>query len=301
MDLRQLEAFRAVIENRSATRAAVALGVTQPAVSAQIARLEEQLGFALFERARGRLEPTSEAQLLYAEVTQALSGLDRVRQAAVEIRQGQTGCLSVASHPSAAISLVPGVVAELVRERPGVTVRFISRSSQGVRELIPAQAFDVGIAELPVDASAAAVERFRVECVAVLPGDHPLAAAKTMTPRRLEGVPFVAMFRGHMVFHAVARAFDEAGARWNVCAEAEFAATACALVASGAGVAVVDPFTAADFAGRGVLVRPFNPAVPYEFAVFHPPGREPSLLAKQFVALLRRRIGSFLPASGPHS
>jgi DNA-binding transcriptional LysR family regulator len=294
MDVRQLEAFRAVIENRSATRAAVALGVTQPAVSAQIARLEEQLGFALFERGRGRLEPTTEAQLLYAEVTQALTGLDRVRQAAVEIRQGQTGRLAVASHPSAAISLLPKVVAEFVRERPGVTIRFISRSSQGVRELIPAQAFDIGIAELPVDTSAAAVERFRVDCVAALPAKHPLAAAKVITPLLLDGAPFVAMFRSHMVFHAVARAFDEAGARWNVCGETEFAATACGLVASGAGIAVVDPFTAADFAGRGVVVRPFKPVVPYEFAVFHPPGREPSLLAKDFVAVLRRRIHPFL-------
>lgn len=294
MDLRQLEAFRAVIENRSATRAAVALGVTQPAVSAQIARLEEQLGFALFERARGRLEPTSEAQLLYTEVTQALSGLDRVRQAAIEIRHGHTGGLSVASHPSAAISLLPSVVAEFVRERPGVTVRFISRSSQGVRELLPAQAFDVGIAELPVDSSAAAVERFRVECVAVVPSDHALVAARTITPRRLDDVPFIAMFRSHMVFHAVARAFDKAGARWNVCGETEFAATACGLVAGGVGIAVVDPFTAADFAGRGVVVRPFRPSVLYEFAVFHPAGREPSLLAKEFVAVLRSRIRPLL-------
>ena len=58
MDVRLLEAFRAVVDHRSVTAAAGAMGVTQPAVSTQIARLEEMVGFALFERSGGRLKPT---------------------------------------------------------------------------------------------------------------------------------------------------------------------------------------------------------------------------------------------------
>jgi DNA-binding transcriptional LysR family regulator len=107
MDLRQLEIFRAVMENRSATRAAATLGITQPVVSAQIARLESLVGFALFDRKAGRLEPTAEAQLLYGEVTQSLSGIDRLTQAILDIKQAQAGRLVIASQRTAASALLP--------------------------------------------------------------------------------------------------------------------------------------------------------------------------------------------------
>lgn len=294
MDLRQLEIFRAVMENRSATRAAATLGITQPAVSAQIARLESLVGFALFDRKGGRLEPTAEAELLYGEVAQSLSGIDRLTQAILDIKQAQSGRLVIASQPTAAIALLPKVAAEFLRDRPGVTIRFVTRSSQTIKNLIPAEAFDLGLAEPPLDPSGLEVQRFRMRCVAVLPKDHPFAARKTVTPRLLDGTPFIAMFREHMTFHSVGRAFDEAGARWNVCAETEFFATACALAASGAGVCVAEPFVAAEFAGRGTVSRPFEPAIPYELALFRSAGRPPSRLAVEFAAALEARLAPFL-------
>jgi len=294
MDLRQLEIFRAVIENRSATRAAAALGVTQPAVSAQIARLEQQVGFALFQRSAGRLEPTSEALLLYREVTQSLSGIDRLSQAILDIRQAQAGRLVIASQPGAAISLLPKIAAEFLRERPGVTIRFVTRSSDTIKNLIPAEAFDLGLAEPPLDGSGLEVQRFRMRCLAVLPEAHPLAAQKVITPRLLDGQPFIAMFREHMTFHSVGRAFDEAGARWNVCAETEFFATACALAASGAGVCVVEPFAAADASARGTVVRPFEPVIPYELVLFRSAGRTPSRLATEFASALDAYLAPIL-------
>src|SRR6185312_7454760 len=105
MDVKLLEAFRAVIDHRSVTAAAQAMGVTQPAVSTQIARLEEACGFALFERSGGRLKPTAEGMLFYAEATRVLGEVDRLQATTAQIRGGQSGKLAIASHPSAAISL----------------------------------------------------------------------------------------------------------------------------------------------------------------------------------------------------
>ena len=112
MDVRLLEAFRAVVDHRSVTNAAAsAMGVTQPAVSAQIARLEQELGFALFERGDGRLKPTPEGMLFYAEANRALTGIDRLhaRRRGRSARPRSAGW-SIASHPRAAISLLPGLV-----------------------------------------------------------------------------------------------------------------------------------------------------------------------------------------------
>ena len=73
--LRQLEAFRAVMHAASVTQAAEVLRISQPAVSRLIASLEQDLGFALFSRRRGRLLPTPESTFLLGEVERAISNL----------------------------------------------------------------------------------------------------------------------------------------------------------------------------------------------------------------------------------
>ena len=79
MDLRLLEAFRAVVSNHSVTRAARVLGLTQPAVSAQLARLEAAVGFQLFLRSGGRLSLTREGEEFHREVMHALGMYERPR------------------------------------------------------------------------------------------------------------------------------------------------------------------------------------------------------------------------------
>src|SRR5262249_33455467 len=135
MDVRLLEAFRAVMDHRSVTAAAGAMRLTQPAVSTQIARLEEAVGFALLHRASGRLKPPPDAGLFYAEATRVLGEVDRLQAAAAQIREGHVGRLAIASHPWAAISLLPRLVAKFLAERPGVSVRMISRHSDVVSQL----------------------------------------------------------------------------------------------------------------------------------------------------------------------
>src|SRR3546814_6725654 len=87
MDLRQLQVFHTVMETRSASRAARILGVSQPAVSTLLKRLEERLGIALFARERNRLEPTPEAVLLMEHVSHALGSISKVRNAVDDIQQ----------------------------------------------------------------------------------------------------------------------------------------------------------------------------------------------------------------------
>src|SRR5690606_22703221 len=84
--LRHLEAFRAVILCKTVTSAAEMLHVSQPVVTRLVADLEDRIGFALFDRQRGRLIPTSEAHALYGEVHRSLIGVDRILHIADEIR-----------------------------------------------------------------------------------------------------------------------------------------------------------------------------------------------------------------------
>ena len=291
MDVKLLEAFRAVVDHGSVTAAANVLGVTQPAVSTQIARLEETIGFALFERSGGRLKTTPEGLLFYAEANRVLSEVDRLATTTAQIREGQAGRLVIASHPSAAISLLPPLVADFLQSRPGVSVRLVSRHSDVVSQLLPSESFDIGIAELPIDESAVKLEKFRMRCVAILPPRHPLVSRKVLTPALVAEHPMVLPVRSQQVPTRILAAFAAAGASLNVVAEAEFFATLCALVAAGAGWSLVDRLSAESFSHLGLVIRPFEPAIVYEIGVFHRADREPSMLAASFLELLEGKLG----------
>ena len=291
MDVKLLEAFRAVVDHRSVTAAASVLGVTQPAVSTQIARLEETIGFALFERSGGRLKPTPEGLLFYAEANRVLSEVDRLATTTAQIREGQAGRLVIASHPSAAISLLPPLVADFLQSRPGVSVRLVSRHSDVVSQLLPSESFDIGIAELPIDDTAVKLVKYGMRCVAILPPRHPLVSRKVLTPQLVAEHPMVLPSRSQQVPARIFAAFATAGASLNIVAEAEFFATLCALVAAGAGWSLVDRLSAESFSHLGLVVRPFEPAIVYEIGVFHRADREPSVLAASFLELLEGKLG----------
>jgi len=292
MDVRLLEAFRAVVDHRSVTAAAGAMGVTQPAVSTQIARLEEAIGFALFERSGGRLRPTPEGMLFYAEATRVLGEVDRLQAATAQIREGQAGRLAIASHPWAAISLLPRLVSQFLAERPGVSVRMISRHSDVVSQLLPSESFDIGIAELPIDEASVTVARYQMRCVAILPPRHPLASRKLLTPTLLAGHPMVAPARALQLPPKINAVFAAAGVPINAVVEAEFLASLCGLVAAGTGWSLVDPLSAESFSHLGLVARPFEPAILYEVGVFHRRDREPSMLAAAFLELLENKLAA---------
>jgi DNA-binding transcriptional LysR family regulator len=298
MDIRLLEAFRAVIESGSVTHAANALGVTQPAVSAQIARLQETVGFPLFERVGNRLRPTPEAVAFHTDVDRTLAGIDDLARAAALLRNGEAGTLAIASHPMAGITLLPPVVSAFARKRPDVRIQLLTRNSDIVRGMFPARLLDIGISELPVDPNGINVKRYRMECVAVLPRDHALAAQQIITPEMMSGVPFIGMSREWSLYHVVVAAFAEAGANLNVVAESELFAIICSLVAGGAGVSIVDPATADQFAHLGLAIRPFRPNVFYEIAVFHSSERGLSRIGQLFLEDFDSHLRSFVqPAS----
>ena len=299
MDVRLLEAFRAVVDHRSVTHAAAAMGVTQPAVSAQIARLEQELGFSLFDRSNGRLKPTAEGMLFYAEADKALTGIDRLTEAARQIRTAQSGGSS-----SPAIRALPsrccrGWSRPSSRERPGVLVRLLSRNSDVISRLLPTESYDIGIAELPVDEAAVRLTRFRMRCVAILPAGHPLSRQETLSPALLSGHPCVALARTLQTSVRVVKAFAEAGAEWSPVAEAEYFASVCGLVGSGAGWSIVEPLSARAFQHLGFVVRAFEPAIHYEIGVFCARDREPSILAQSFMGVLADKLDTLVRLRTP--
>jgi len=297
VNLRQMECFRAMMTTGTETRAADLLGVSQPAVSAMIQQLEREVGFSLFARRGGRLRPTAEAKYLFDDVQRTLGSLDRTRQTARAIRARTQGHLVIASYPGIAIDFLPKLLTRFLADRPQVRVELQSRSTHVIHELIPAQPFDLAVADLPADRRGVDTEPLTLDCVCVVPAGHALAALPEIGPESLSGVPFIALFREHVIHYRLARAFVAAASTWNVVAETRFFASNCAFVAYGAGVSVVDPITAAEYAGRGVVARPFRPRIAYDIGLLYPSERPRSLLLETFVGELRGALAPYLAAA----
>lgn len=293
IDSHLLIGLRAVMENGSATRAAATLGLTQPAISAKLARLERQLGFRLFERDGGnRLRPTPRGLAFYEAARPALALLDRLEITAGRLRTGATGTLVVAAHPSASISLLPGALAEFRAEMPDVAVKLINRTSEEVRSYFEASVVDIAVAELPVDLADVEKRRYALECVAILPEGHPLADSAVLRPGALAGLPFVAMSPARTIGHRIRTAVAAEGGAFAPVIEAEYFSTICALVAQGQGVSVVDVWSARMFRPLGLVLRRLDPPVRYDIAVFHRADRPHSAAARRLLDLLDRRLRS---------
>ena len=288
---RQLEAFRAIMQTGMVTRAADVLNVTQPAISRLLADLEYAVGFALFERAKGRLTPTAEARLLYDEVERSFSGLEKIGRFAEGIRNFEQGSLSVASMPAMALSFLPRVFKRFSETYPKVCFKLLTLSSPEVLETLTTQQVDIGFAVLSVEHAAVRIEPlFEASLCCVLPADHRLAARELLRVEDLEGENFITLGPELGIRMQINRMFEEAGVSRRLVVEAQLSATACAFVREGVGVALVNPVTASQFVSTNLVARRFEPAIPYQYSVIFPSHRPRSRLVDPFLEVLRQAL-----------
>jgi DNA-binding transcriptional LysR family regulator len=144
---RHIEVFRAVMTAGSVTSAAALLHSSQPTVSRELARLEQLLGYPLFERLQGRLRPNARALALWDEVQRSWQGLERVVERAVALGQSHEAQLSVLCLPALAHALLPGAIARMLKAQPQLRVSITPQESPLLEEWMSAQRFDLGLSE----------------------------------------------------------------------------------------------------------------------------------------------------------
>jgi DNA-binding transcriptional LysR family regulator len=295
MFVKQLEAFRATMLAGTVSGAAVLLGISQPAVSRLIGRLEKELNLTLFDRSSGRLAPTAEAQLLFDQVERTFVSVEKIKEAATAIGKAQAGHLYVAALPAIGLGFLPAAVEEFHRLHPSVGITLEVNMSARVEESVAAQRVDLGIGEFPFRLTGLETEVFcRAPNYAVVPVGHPLAERSHIKPEDLHDVPFVALTRDQVGRHIVDRVFERAGVVPRIVAESQVNSVLCDMITRGIGVGLIDPFTAADFAGRGIVAVPFRPQIEFRLGILYPTHRPLSRVARAFLTVLRRRRNDLL-------
>ncbi|MCF3628548.1 LysR substrate-binding domain-containing protein [Thalassospiraceae bacterium LMO-SO8] len=299
LNLRQVEAFRAVFQTGSMTAAGDLMGISQPAVSRLIRDLEAEIGLPLFERAAGRVIATPDAVALFREVERSFHGLDRVARAAAELRQRRQGELRIAASVAPSFFCLPPVIRAFHAAWPGVALSLKTGTSPEVLDLVAMQQCDLGVAVVPTDAPGVVTRALPVhEAVCVLPDGHGLAAKPVIGPKDLDGVPLLVLSDYSRLQQQFMACLDAAGVSPNVVFESSFSASICPLIADGVGVGVLDPLTARAHADRGVVLRPFRPAVTYELKAIFPATRPMGERAAAFTKLLDGHLSAIGPLDG---
>lgn len=291
LNLRQIEAFRAVMLTGSVVGAARLMSVTQPGVSRTIGLMELRIGYSLFERRGRRLVPTPEAEALYREIETLYGSIERISQVAQDIRFQRAGALRVATLPALAQWLVPRAIARFLSSRPNVTVFVQSLPSRQIAELVSTRQFDVGIVELPLSRPAIEIEPLEpVPSMAVMPAGHRLASKRQISLKDLDGERMVMLSQHSFVRYQMDEAFSTLGVAPNVVLETPSSSIACALVAAGAGITLVSKWTAVPFAGPDLVVRPVKEAIASRHAIIFPQVASRMLLSDAFAKDLREEI-----------
>ncbi len=297
MNIRQLEAFRAMMQAGTTKGAAELAGLSQPAISRLIDAFEHAIDIPLFARVRNRLTPTPEAVLLFEAVERTFSSVDRIRELAADIRAADTGKLTLATLPALAFGLMPAVLEVYRAQHPRTNITLAVQTSARIEELAAAQTIDLGFAELPLARGGVAVEAFcRAPLMLAVPCDHPLARHAEVTPQDLIGEPLIALPQTSLSRQRLDQAFARAGLSCSPVLEAQYAALVATLIGRGLGIGLLDPFTASAFDSRSLVQVPFRPAIPFEIAVLHPTQRPLSRAARSFLAMVRRERNRILEA-----
>jgi DNA-binding transcriptional LysR family regulator len=145
LNLRQIEAFKAVIENGGISSAAEIVHISQPAMSKLIAHFEADTGLKLFDRLKGRLAPTACGMRLYKEIDRIFAGVRQVENAAEAIRREERGQLVVGVMPALSGSFIQRATVDFLKDRRSVFCSIQTLSSPWIVDRLVSRKLDVGL------------------------------------------------------------------------------------------------------------------------------------------------------------
>lgn len=297
---RQIDFFRAVMGTGHVTRAAELLHTSQPTVSRELARLEQVLGFALFERVKGRLKPTVRALALMEEVEQSYVGLERIAATALGLRAYAQGRLQLACLPALSHALLPDAIGRFTLRQSEAAVGLTPIESPQLEAALSEQRFDLGLSERHEAPAACTLDTLLVaDEVAVLPAGHALARMAVLSPADFAGQSFISFAPADPYRQQVDALFAAAGVERVLKLETPSAVSVCALVRQGLGLGIVNPLTALELAGGGLVVKPLTVSIPFHVALVRPSWRAVHPLRADFetalaeaAAALKQRLNS---------
>jgi DNA-binding transcriptional LysR family regulator len=210
-----MEAFLEIMRLNSVTKAAHAIGRSQPAVSLMLSALEGELGLELFSRDRGRLIPLPEAYYFQEQCQTVLSQMTMAKSIMHEIVSMERGQLTLATFPAFSNFILPREINRFLEGREDFKMTLMTHTSETIIEMVASQQCDIGVVHGTSLRPTLNTLNFDLPCQCALPIDDPLTALDVITPVELSGKPLATMFAQHPIFQKLTAAFIECRAELN--------------------------------------------------------------------------------------
>lgn len=287
MRLRHIEVFHAIYMTGSVTNAAEFLHVSQPSVSKVLAHSEQQLGFALFERIKGRLIATEEAILLFGEVDKMYQQLRSVRHCALNLKNKSSGKITIGLTPALGFELIPQAVARYQKLNPKININLQTMHHDEVRQALIEHKIDFALMFSPPPLPGV---KQQLVCRSQLVMMYPCELLPD-TPDQVS----LAQFEHHEVI-GIGDSGPLGDLLWHRLAEGDLAFNtnitvktyfiAARLVAQNIGICVIDEFSARGNLSDKVAIAAIEPALNFNLTALRLEDKNISQIADDFLQLV---------------
>ena len=293
MEMQQLRYVVAVARSGNFSRAAEQCHVSQPSLSQQIQKLEDELGERLFDRMKreAKLTPHGEAFLRHA--VHIIEEADAAKREAAEAKDLLHGMATVGVLPTIAPYLRPEAMVEFTEKYPGVEIVVQEDTTARLLKHLLAYEIDFALASHPIQDERLEVrELFAEEFLLALPPGHPLTRKRTVAISALGGERLIVMKEGHCLGDQVLGFCDRRDVKPKISFRSAQLETIQALVASGLGISLIPAMAVRREREQVPESRSFQPPRPErKIVAAWPRQRPPGRAAKELLRVISARYG----------
>jgi DNA-binding transcriptional LysR family regulator len=295
MRLRHIEVFHAVYNCGSITGAAKLLHVSQPSISKVLAHAELQLGFPLFDRHKGKIVATREAERLIDHVNHAYRNINELRRVSKNLGSAESGVIRIAVAPALGIDIIPAAIASYLEQHPDTMFEIETLHQHQVVRALRELRIDFGIVFSPPATQGIKIDHLvTAEFVAISNNASSLGDQTKLTLNELDDERFVNLSTRSPLGQLLETHFESSNIKLRSVANVETYQTAKALVAHGAGMALIDEITARSTGHENVIARYMDPPMQFEVSILHTVTDPLSILTQRFISHLKTEFSSFL-------
>ncbi len=265
MNIRALQYFVKLAELKHFSKAADACFVSQPTLSTQVRKLEDELGISLVERAPRKIMLTPIGEDIAHRARHILRDIEQIKDAARRSKDPETGTIKLGIFPTLAPYLLPHVIPVIRRRYPDLRMQLSEEKTEVILNMLDQGRLDAGLLALPVEEPGMEVEiLFDEPFVAAMPASHPLSDKQSIGLKDLEGQELLLLEEGHCLRQHALAVCELSGAVERVDFHATSMETLRQMVAANAGVtlmpvlSVKPPIPSTD----NIALRPFNSPAP---------------------------------------
>lgn len=230
--------FAKVIELRSFTRAAEALGCTQSAVSHAINALEAETRLKLITRSRAGVCPTADGERLMPAILSIVNATERFEDAVNAIHGLEVGRVRVGAFTSVAVHWLPSIIKEYQHSHPHISFGLENGDYHDIAEWLSGGRIDIGFVTLPSNIPGCEYTPLTEDrLLAVLPKNHPLNEYDSIPPEKIAGEPFISLLENSD--HDARSVLERAGVKAQIKFTTKDDYAIIAMVEQGLGISIM--------------------------------------------------------------